>query len=123
MLSVPGQSYNGAALTGLPMGPLASAIATIFGGADCNIRIISADEVAKLRGEWARGYALDQSMSGEKARHALGWRGRASGPAGRSASPAVVTTKLKPPVQFPDLSGWNFFANAVGMWSLCGLTE
>lgn len=74
MLSVTGQSYNGAALTGLPVGPLASAIATIFGGADCNIRIISADEVAKLRGEWARGYALDQSMSGKKARHALGWR-------------------------------------------------
>ncbi|QFI69333.1 NAD-dependent epimerase/dehydratase family protein [Sinorhizobium alkalisoli] len=69
-----GQSYNGAALTGLPVGPLASAIATVFGGADCNTRIISADEVAKLRGEWARGYALDQSMSGEKARSALGWR-------------------------------------------------
>lgn len=25
-------------------------------------------------GEWARGYAIDQSMSGERARRELGWR-------------------------------------------------
>lgn len=69
-----GQSFNGAALTGLPVGPLALAIARSFGGSGCEIRIISADWAATLRGEWARGYAIDQSMSGERARRELDWR-------------------------------------------------
>ncbi|HXV23170.1 MAG TPA: NAD-dependent epimerase/dehydratase family protein [Alphaproteobacteria bacterium] len=69
-----GQSYNGAALPGLAVSPLALAIAKSFGDADCEVRIVSADEAAALRGEWARGYAIDQSMSGEKARRELDWR-------------------------------------------------
>lgn len=69
-----GQSYNGAALSGLPVGPLASAIARSVGGPRCEIRNISADEAASLRGEWARGFAIDQSMSGERARRELDWQ-------------------------------------------------
>jgi len=69
-----GQAYNGAAVTGAPVGTLALAIARHWAGAHGEIRIISADEAARLRGEWARGYAIDQSMSGDKARRELGWR-------------------------------------------------
>ncbi|MFI4868614.1 MAG: hypothetical protein ACHQDD_04600 [Steroidobacterales bacterium] len=36
--------------------------------------IRSADEVAAALGEWARGYAIDQRMSGDKARRDLGWK-------------------------------------------------
>ena len=35
--------------------------------------IISADAIAAELGEWARGYALDQRLSGAKARRDLGW--------------------------------------------------
>jgi hypothetical protein len=35
--------------------------------------IRTADEVAAELGEWARGYAIDQGMSGDKARRELGW--------------------------------------------------
>ena len=36
--------------------------------------IVSADTIAAEFGEWARGYALDQRLSGDKARRDLGWR-------------------------------------------------
>ena len=36
--------------------------------------IRSADEAAAELGEWARGYAIDQRMSGDKARRELGWK-------------------------------------------------
>ena len=36
--------------------------------------VISADQIAAELGEWARGYALHQWQSGEKARRCLGWR-------------------------------------------------
>ena len=39
-------------------------------------RIVSADAIAAERGEWARGYALDQRLSGAKARRDLGWAPR-----------------------------------------------
>lgn len=69
-----GRSYNGAAIAGLPVGPIASAIAKHWGGPDGAIRIVSADDVAARRGEWARGYAMDQSMSGDRAGHELNWQ-------------------------------------------------
>jgi hypothetical protein len=34
---------------------------------------VDVDAVATELGEWARGYALDQQMSGAKARRELGW--------------------------------------------------
>ena len=36
-------------------------------------RIISVDAIAAELGDWARGYALDQRLSGAKARWELGW--------------------------------------------------
>jgi hypothetical protein len=35
---------------------------------------VSADAIAAEKGEWARGYALDQQMSGDRAGHELDWR-------------------------------------------------
>jgi nucleoside-diphosphate-sugar epimerase len=59
---------------GLTVGTLASAIARRFGSLAPEMRIVSADAFAAEKGEWARGYALDQRMSGEKAMRELGWR-------------------------------------------------
>jgi hypothetical protein len=36
-------------------------------------QIISADAIAAELGEWARGHALDQRLSGAKAARELGW--------------------------------------------------
>ena len=35
--------------------------------------IVSADAIAAELGDWARGRAMDQQLSGEKARRELGW--------------------------------------------------
>jgi nucleoside-diphosphate-sugar epimerase len=70
--SSPGQSYNAAAVEGLPVGIIARAIARRF-GADETPVLREVDAVAAELGEWARGYALDQQMSGDKARRELGW--------------------------------------------------
>lgn len=69
-----GHSYNGAAVQALPVGQLASKIAHHFGGPGCPLEVISADEAAEMWGEWARGYALDQAMSSERATSELGWQ-------------------------------------------------
>jgi hypothetical protein len=37
-------------------------------------QIISTDAIAAELGGWARGYALDQRLSGAKARRGLGWK-------------------------------------------------
>jgi nucleoside-diphosphate-sugar epimerase len=70
--SAPGQSYNAAAVGGLPVGVIARAIARHF-GADETLVVRPVDAAAAELGEWARGYALDQQMSGDKARRDLGW--------------------------------------------------
>jgi nucleoside-diphosphate-sugar epimerase len=36
-------------------------------------KLLPADAVAAELGEWAKGYALDQRLSGAKARADLGW--------------------------------------------------
>ena len=69
-----GHSYHGAAIEATPVGELAAKIARRFGGPDCHVQVISADEVATMRGEWARGYGLDQAMRSERAGPELGWR-------------------------------------------------
>lgn len=70
----PGETYNGATIEGMAVGTLARAIARRHGTPACRLRIVDADDIARKKGEWARGYALDQHMSGAKARSELGWQ-------------------------------------------------
>jgi nucleoside-diphosphate-sugar epimerase len=70
----PGSSYIGAAVDGLQVGDIARAFARRFGLPNQAPRIISADQIAGELGEWARGYACDQRLSGAKARAKLGWQ-------------------------------------------------
>jgi nucleoside-diphosphate-sugar epimerase len=69
-----GSSYIGAAIEGLAVGRIARAFARRFGTRREAPLIVSADTIAAELGEWARGYALDQRLSGDKARRDLGWR-------------------------------------------------
>lgn len=62
-------SYLGAAIDGFPVGRIARAFAR-------DIEIVSADDIALELGEWARGYACSQRLSGAKARRDLGWAPR-----------------------------------------------
>ena len=66
-------SYIGAAIDGLAVGRIARAFARRFGTRRPEPQIISPDAIACELGEWARGYALDQQLSGAKARRELGW--------------------------------------------------
>jgi nucleoside-diphosphate-sugar epimerase len=66
-------SYIGAAIDGLAVGRIARAFARRFRTRHQEPQIISADAIAAELGEWARGYALDQLLSGAKARRDLGW--------------------------------------------------
>lgn len=74
--SPPGESYIGAAVEGFPVGRIARAFARRFGVKHEAPEIISVDAIAAKLGEWARGYALDQRLSGDKARRELGWAPR-----------------------------------------------
>ena len=67
-------SYIGAAIDGLAVGRIARAFARRFGTRLPEPQIISPDAIAAELGEWARGYALDQRLSGAKARRELGWK-------------------------------------------------
>jgi nucleoside-diphosphate-sugar epimerase len=67
------ESYIGAAIDGLRVGRIARAFARRYGGSGRDLEIVSADQISAELGEWARGYALDQQLSGEKARSILGW--------------------------------------------------
>jgi nucleoside-diphosphate-sugar epimerase len=69
-----GSSYIGAAIEGLAVGRIARAFARRFATRRDEPLIVSADTIAAELGEWARGYALDQRLSGDKARRELGWR-------------------------------------------------
>jgi hypothetical protein len=66
-------SYIGAAIPGLPVGRLARAFAQRFGLRDHAPQIVSADAIAAELGDWARGRAMDQQLSGEKA--GVNWAG------------------------------------------------
>lgn len=68
------ESYIGSAIDGLPVGRIARAYARRYGGLDRKLQVICADEISAELGDWARGYALDQQLSGEKARSSLGWK-------------------------------------------------
>jgi nucleoside-diphosphate-sugar epimerase len=69
-----GSSYIGAAIDGLAVGRIARAFARRFGTRREMPQIVSGDAIANELGEWARGYALDQRLSGAKARRDLGWK-------------------------------------------------
>jgi nucleoside-diphosphate-sugar epimerase len=71
-----GSSYIGASIEGFPVGRIARAFAKRFGHPGEAPRIVSTDAIAAELGEWARGYALDQRLSGAKARRELGWQPR-----------------------------------------------
>ena len=58
----------------LPSGRIADAFARRFGTRRQMPDIISTEALASELGAWARGYALDQRLSGAKARRDLGWR-------------------------------------------------
>jgi nucleoside-diphosphate-sugar epimerase len=70
-----GASYIGASVEALAVGEIARAFAKRYGAAE-TLQTVSADAIAAELGEWARGRALDQRLSGEKARRELGWQPR-----------------------------------------------
>jgi len=74
--AAPQSSYIGAAIEGFAVGRIARAFARRVGAPDLEPRIVSVDEIAAELGEWARGYALDQRLSGTRARQELGWQPR-----------------------------------------------
>jgi nucleoside-diphosphate-sugar epimerase len=78
-------SYIGVAIDGLAVGRIARAFAKRFGTRLPEPRIISPDAIAAEFGDWARGYALDQRLSGAKARWELGWNPRHLDPLGEIA--------------------------------------
>lgn len=84
-------SYIGAAISGFPVGKIARAIERRFGIGDREPQVVSADAIAAELGEWARGYAMDQQLSGEKARRDLGWNPAHSDPVSDIASIGTPT--------------------------------
>jgi nucleoside-diphosphate-sugar epimerase len=70
----PKSSFIGATNDGIPVGRIARTFAKRFGTPDLTPQLISSDEIAAELGEWARGYALDQQLSGKKAQRDLGWQ-------------------------------------------------
>lgn len=78
-------SYIGSAIEGLAVGRIARAFARRRGAQHPVPQIVSVDGIAAELGEWARGYALDQVLSGAKARRDLGWKPRHLDPEGEIA--------------------------------------
>jgi nucleoside-diphosphate-sugar epimerase len=79
-------SYIGAAIEGLAVGRVARALAKRFGTRRREPEIISAEVAAAELGDWAKGFALDQQLSGAKARRELGWAPKHLDPEGEIAA-------------------------------------
>jgi nucleoside-diphosphate-sugar epimerase len=79
-------SYIGSAIDGLAVGRIVQAFARRFGALDRKPLVVSADEIAAELGDWARGFALDQQLSGAKARRTLGWEPQHLDPEGEIAA-------------------------------------
>lgn len=75
-----GSTYMGVSIDAFPVGRIARAFARRFRTPCIEPEIISADVIADECGDWARGYALDQQLSGAKGRRELGWAPRALDP-------------------------------------------
>lgn len=67
-----GAVYNGAAVDSIPVGAIVRAMSA-RAGSSLAPAIQTPEQAAAELGEWARGYGLDQQMSGAKARRELGW--------------------------------------------------
>jgi nucleoside-diphosphate-sugar epimerase len=78
-------SYIGAAIEGIAVGRVARAFAKRFGTPHQAPQIVSTEAIAAELGEWASGYALDQQLSGAKARRELGWEPKHLDPEGEIA--------------------------------------
>lgn len=78
-------SFIGAAIDGLAVGRIARAFAGRFGTRRAAPEIISTDAIAAELGSWAKGYALDQRLSGAKAQWELGWQPKHLDPEGEIA--------------------------------------
>jgi len=68
-----GTAYLGVAIDGVTVGLIARAFARRFATPCPEPEVVSSEAIARELGEWARGYALDQRLSGAKARTELGW--------------------------------------------------
>jgi nucleoside-diphosphate-sugar epimerase len=79
-------TFIGAANDGVMVGHIARAFAKRFGTRDQTPQIISEEAAAIEWGEWARGYARDQRLSGAKAQRELGWRPAHLDPEGEIAA-------------------------------------
>jgi nucleoside-diphosphate-sugar epimerase len=77
-----GSSYIGAPVEGLAVGRIARAFADRFNTPNRVPEEVAPDAIAAELGEWARGYAWDQRLSGAKARRELGWQPRHLDPEG-----------------------------------------
>lgn len=78
--AAPRSSYLGVATEGAAVGDIARAVAQRAGIATPALEVMSEDAAAQEFGEWARGYACDQRLSGAKARRDLGWTPKHLGP-------------------------------------------
>ena len=67
-------SYIGAVNEGLAIGRIARAFARRFATRHREPEIISSEAIAAELGDWAKGYGLDQRLSGARAQRDLGWR-------------------------------------------------
>jgi hypothetical protein len=81
----PDRAIWGAAIEGLAVGRIARAFARRFGTRHPEPEIVATDAIARELGEWAAGYALDQQLSGAKARGDLGRSPRHLDPEGEIA--------------------------------------
>ena len=77
----PGSSYIGGSIDGLEVGRIARAFAKRFATRRPDPEIVATEAVVREQGEWASGLALDQVMSGAKARRELGWSAALARPA------------------------------------------
>lgn len=68
-----GDVYNAATNHGVPIGDITRAIAGRL-GINADPIVCETDKAIREIGSWAEGYAIDQQMSGDKARSQLGWR-------------------------------------------------
>jgi len=68
-----GDVYNAATNDGVCIGEISRALARRL-GVSPDLVVIDVQQALKEIGSWAEGYALDQQMSGQKAREELGWR-------------------------------------------------
>ena len=67
-----GDVYNAATNHGVMIGDITRAIATRL-GINTDPEICDTDKAMREIGSWTEGYAIDQQMSGDKARTQLGW--------------------------------------------------